>query len=393
MRAHLAGGESLVTYYDILNVKAGSDERAIRAAYLSLMAVYHPDRCAGGESFAHFHASRINEAYSVLIDPERRARYDARLTAGKRFWGYRRRARPKPPPRPRRKSPGIGPRLTASIGAIGQRVTAWADRAASYRRAGHAGLAASATGAKRAASDWSVSARQRLQATGRKAGSWATAARSHAMPAMAHAGPSARELASFVVSPGPLLTLVTALVLLIYLQSPGRQPALSAEAGTSTAPVLATTSAGGAEPATVDDSRAAPGGAARRTAGIVLRSSTSRPGDGGNERPRHALDRRAAAAGVDLAIADRAAASRPDRDPRSVQPARTVAVQPAAPALAVAQPRPAAPSAGGQPGPSTASVEPRREVRADRASRQQTCFATLLGQGARAYDACMRADR
>ncbi len=74
----------MATYYDILQIRTGSDDRTIRESYFALIGVYHPDRCDGDPDFIHFHASRINEAYSILGDPVKRAEYDAALAAHNR---------------------------------------------------------------------------------------------------------------------------------------------------------------------------------------------------------------------------------------------------------------------------------------------------------------------
>ncbi len=73
-------------YYDILQVRPGAEDRVIRESYVVLMGVYHPDRSNGDRNFTNFHAARINEAYSVLGDPAKRAIYDAALAEGSRKW-------------------------------------------------------------------------------------------------------------------------------------------------------------------------------------------------------------------------------------------------------------------------------------------------------------------
>lgn len=62
-------------YYKILGVdrKANTDE--IRKAYRKLALKYHPDRNPGDKA-AEDRFKDINEAYQVLSDPEKRARYD-----------------------------------------------------------------------------------------------------------------------------------------------------------------------------------------------------------------------------------------------------------------------------------------------------------------------------
>lgn len=62
-------------YYKVLGVprSAGADE--IRSAYRKLAMKYHPDRNAGDKQ-AEEHFKEANEAYQVLSDPQKRARYD-----------------------------------------------------------------------------------------------------------------------------------------------------------------------------------------------------------------------------------------------------------------------------------------------------------------------------
>ncbi len=72
----------MLTYYDMLGVKADASEQDIKAAYRKLVKQYHPDRSGGGaarseEDFPTFHD--VTEAYQVLKDPEKRAAYDRQL--------------------------------------------------------------------------------------------------------------------------------------------------------------------------------------------------------------------------------------------------------------------------------------------------------------------------
>jgi len=62
-------------YYEILGVARGCDEAALKASYRKLAMEHHPDRNGGcGEAEGRFKA--INEAYSILSDPQKRAAYD-----------------------------------------------------------------------------------------------------------------------------------------------------------------------------------------------------------------------------------------------------------------------------------------------------------------------------
>jgi curved DNA-binding protein CbpA len=62
--------------YAVLNVSPNADPAVIEAAYKALMKKYHPDILAGGPPGDQQKAAEINQAFQVLRDPERRARYD-----------------------------------------------------------------------------------------------------------------------------------------------------------------------------------------------------------------------------------------------------------------------------------------------------------------------------
>jgi curved DNA-binding protein CbpA len=65
--------------YAVLNVARTATAGEIRAAYLALVARYHPDRHQGNplEELAAARMTEINRAYAVLSDPARRAAADA----------------------------------------------------------------------------------------------------------------------------------------------------------------------------------------------------------------------------------------------------------------------------------------------------------------------------
>ncbi len=62
-------------YYKILGVERNAGEDEIKRAYRKLALQYHPDRNPGNKQ-AEEKFKEINEAYQVLSDPEKRARYD-----------------------------------------------------------------------------------------------------------------------------------------------------------------------------------------------------------------------------------------------------------------------------------------------------------------------------
>ena len=62
-------------YYQILGVPRNAGEDEIRKAYRKLAKQYHPDRNRGKKD-AEEKFKSINEAYEVLSDPQKRARYD-----------------------------------------------------------------------------------------------------------------------------------------------------------------------------------------------------------------------------------------------------------------------------------------------------------------------------
>lgn len=66
------------TLYDVLKVQEDAPLEVIRAAYKVLSSKYHPDKNPG-DSAASEMMQKINRAYSILRDPEARARYDAAL--------------------------------------------------------------------------------------------------------------------------------------------------------------------------------------------------------------------------------------------------------------------------------------------------------------------------
>ena len=63
-------------YYDILGVPEDADSQQIKRAYRKLAQQYHPDANLDNRAEAEARFKEINEAYEVLRDEEKRARFD-----------------------------------------------------------------------------------------------------------------------------------------------------------------------------------------------------------------------------------------------------------------------------------------------------------------------------
>src|ERR1700748_3725422 len=62
-------------YYEALGVSRSADTAEIKAAFRKLARQHHPDRNGGCEQAAG-RFKELNEAYSILSDPDKRAAYD-----------------------------------------------------------------------------------------------------------------------------------------------------------------------------------------------------------------------------------------------------------------------------------------------------------------------------
>ena len=62
-------------YYEVLGLQKGASEADIKKAFKTMARKYHPDLHPGDKE-AEEKFKEINEAYSVLNDPEKKARYD-----------------------------------------------------------------------------------------------------------------------------------------------------------------------------------------------------------------------------------------------------------------------------------------------------------------------------
>lgn len=75
-------------YYDLLDVPPTASAEDIKAAYRIQVQLHHPDRLQQASpqvrAYAEDKLKRINEAYTVLSDPVRRAAYDSRFVRAQR---------------------------------------------------------------------------------------------------------------------------------------------------------------------------------------------------------------------------------------------------------------------------------------------------------------------
>ena len=61
-------------YYEVLGVSKSASEEAVRKAFRKKALEYHPDRNKNPDAEGKF--KEVNEAYQVLIDPQKRVKYD-----------------------------------------------------------------------------------------------------------------------------------------------------------------------------------------------------------------------------------------------------------------------------------------------------------------------------
>ena len=62
-------------YYEVLGLKKGASEDEIKKAFRKMAMKYHPDKNPGDKK-AEEKFKEINEAYSVLSDPDKKSKYD-----------------------------------------------------------------------------------------------------------------------------------------------------------------------------------------------------------------------------------------------------------------------------------------------------------------------------
>lgn len=66
-----------MNYYDVLGIRKDATYEAIKAKYIDLARVNHPDKVTNKYALDKF--KKITEAYKVLSDPYNRGRYDQKL--------------------------------------------------------------------------------------------------------------------------------------------------------------------------------------------------------------------------------------------------------------------------------------------------------------------------
>lgn len=72
--------DTFVDYYELLRVSPGAEIESIQRVHRSLAARYHPDNTETGDLERFL---RVNEAFQVLSDPEKRKEFDSQYNSRK----------------------------------------------------------------------------------------------------------------------------------------------------------------------------------------------------------------------------------------------------------------------------------------------------------------------
>jgi molecular chaperone DnaJ len=78
----------IIDYYTVLGVEQTASQDEIKNAYKKLAIKYHPDKNQGDDDIARRFVE-VNEANSTLGDPEKRKKYDAKMSASHDFDFFR----------------------------------------------------------------------------------------------------------------------------------------------------------------------------------------------------------------------------------------------------------------------------------------------------------------
>lgn len=70
---------SILTFYEVLNVKNDATDKEIKKAYRLLAKKYHPDTYDGNKEFAEDKMQEINIAYDTLSNPVLREKYNEKI--------------------------------------------------------------------------------------------------------------------------------------------------------------------------------------------------------------------------------------------------------------------------------------------------------------------------
>ncbi len=69
----------MLDYYSLLSISKESSTEEVRSAYKSMIKKWHPDTFRGDTTLAELMTRQLNEAYEVLIDAQKRRKYDFSL--------------------------------------------------------------------------------------------------------------------------------------------------------------------------------------------------------------------------------------------------------------------------------------------------------------------------
>lgn len=74
-----------MNYYEILEISENASQEVIRMAYKALCKKYHPDVYQGDKSFAEEKMKKINEAYTILSDENKKRQYDCSFKSKRQY--------------------------------------------------------------------------------------------------------------------------------------------------------------------------------------------------------------------------------------------------------------------------------------------------------------------